>query len=150
MPARRVIYSTGQGYNGARARADMQTSAWPSLEQPLLEADATKYIVGQRSAVVLLVFTVVLETAGTLSLKRSGDGMQYYAAAYVCYGVSLGLFSVVLRHIPLSVAYSTWCTMGTVLVSVLSSWLYGDTISVYKWVCIGCTVPCVVGMYALP
>ena len=90
------------------------------------------------------------EVAGTLSLKRSGDGMQYCAAAYACYSVSLGLFSVVLHHIPLSIAYATWCTVGTVLVSVMSQWLYGETISAYKWVCIGCTVPCVVGMHVLP
>lgn len=128
----------------------MQTSAWASLEQPLLEADATQYTLGQRSAIVLLVFTIFLETAGTLSLKRSGDGMQYCAAAYACYSVSLGLFSVVLHHIPLSIAYATWCTVGTVLVSVMSQWLYGETISAYKWVCIGCTVPCVVGMHVLP
>ena len=128
----------------------MQTSAWASLEQPLLEADATQYTLGQRSAIVLLVFTIFLETACTLSLKRSGDGMQYCAAAYACYSVSLGLFSVVLHHIPLSIAYATWCTVGTVLVSVMSQWLYGETISAYKWVCIGCTVPCVVGMHVLP
>ena len=125
-------------------------TTWERLQKPLLGADAAGDSFGPRSAVVLLMFTICLETAGTLTLKRSGDGVQYYVIAYACYFVSFGLFSIVLRHIPLSIAYTTWCTLGSVFVSVMSYLLYDDRISTYKWACIGCTIPCVVGMYVLP
>lgn len=98
----------------------------------------------------LLLFTITLETTGTLLLKHSLDDAWYLIGAYACYFTSLTLFAVTLRHIPLSVAYTTWCTFGTIGVTVMSQALYKEVISAPKWVCIFATIPCVAGLYILP
>lgn len=99
---------------------------------------------------LLLLVTILLETIGTLLLKRAFDGVAYTAGAYGCYFSSLSLFSLVLRRIPLSIAYTTWCALGTVGVAVGSCLLYGETLSVGRWACVALTVPCVVGLHVLP
>lgn len=91
----------------------------------------------------MLLFTVCLESMGTLFLKRSFDGIQYCAIAFSCYFASLALFSVVLRRLPLAIAY-------TILVSIGSHFLYNERLSWQKSVCIACTIPFVVGLYILP
>jgi small multidrug resistance pump len=97
-----------------------------------------------------LLVTICLESIGTLFLKRSFDGIGYCVVAYSCYFASLALFSVVLKRLPLAIAYTTWCALGTVLVSVGSYFLYNERISWQKSVCIACTIPSVVGMYVFP
>ena len=101
-------------------------------------------------SVLLLLFTIALETSGTLLLKHSLEDAWYLVGAYACYFTALTLFAVTLRHIPLSVAYTTWCAFGTVGVAVLSQVLYKEVISGPKWICILATVPCVSGLYILP
>lgn len=111
-----------------------------------LNQHATQY----RNSIFLLLFTIVLESSGTLLLKRAFEDYRCTVIAFVCYFSSLGLFSVVLRTIPLSIAYTTWCTLGTVTVCLLSKVFYSENISIAKGFCIVLTVPCVIGMYVLP
>lgn len=102
---------------------------------------------GRAVALAWLGVTITLETAGTLLLKRNESPAR--AAAFVCYFTSLALFSHVLRVLPLSVAYSTWCTCGTVGVAVLSSLVYDETLRPAQYLCIAASVPCVVGLHVL-
>ena len=112
--------------------------------------DESVCLLGPRMSMCLLLVTVVLESIGTLLLKRSLEDYRCMIMAYVCYFSSLGLFSVVLRQISLSVAYTTWCTLGTVSVCLLSKVFYNENISTSKAFCIVLTIPCVIGMYVLP
>ena len=97
----------------------------------------------------ILFLTICLETFGTLMLKHSLVDTRIYAVAFVCYFISLSLFSFVLKYIPLSIAYTTWCTFGTVGVCVLSSLFFAEEMRPLKWVCVLATIPCVVGLYIL-
>lgn len=112
--------------------------------------DESVDILGPRISIRLLLLTVVLESIGTLLLKGALEDYKCLIMAYICYFSSLGLFSVVLRQISLSVAYTTWCTLGTVSVCLLSKVFYNENISMSKGICILLTIPCVVGMYVLP
>lgn len=118
-----------------------------AVEEPLLQNlppyNNKVYPVG------LLLVTIGLETAGTLMLKYSLVDNRVYVVAFVCYFLSLGMFSYVLKYIPLSIAYTTWCTLGTVLVCVLSNVLYGEVMNAWKWGCVVLTIPCVAGLYVL-
>ena len=117
-----------------------------SLDEPLLANEEKS---STRSCILLLLFTIVLETTGTLLLKRSSEPL-FMTAAFVFYFSGLFLFSFVLKHIPLFVAYTTWCALGTIGVSVSSSFLYEEVISPSKWACIVLIIPCVTGLYVLP
>ena len=118
-------------------------------KQPLLPPSSAHGEGDKNIAIALLGVTIVFETVGTLLMKRIQDGWVYTVICYACYFASLALFSRVLRALPLSVAYTTWCTAGTIAVCLSSSFLYNETISVYKWFCIFGTIPCVVGLYVL-
>lgn len=118
----------------------------PLLEYPL---DRTP-VFGRHGPFLLLLCTIVFETSGTLLLKRAFDGRLFVAAAFACYFTGLSLFTFVLRYIPLSVAYTTWCALGTVGVCSFSHFFYGETISLAKIICIVITIPCVIGLYVLP
>ena len=118
------------------------------LSQPLLDAtQGSGAVLGPRSSICLLLVTIALESIGTLCLKRAFDGPHFAVLAYTCYFSSLGLFSLVLRHLPLSIAYTTWCTLGTVSVCILSSVVYGEQIGTRRWVCIVCTMPFTIALY---
>lgn len=117
-------------------------------DQSLLETNQ-HYASPSAQSLLVLCFTIVLEVIGTLSLKYSIRDARIYMFAFPCYFSSLMLFSHVLRFIPLSIAYTTWCTFGTVGVCVTSSVIYDESLSITKWVCILMTIPCVIGMYIL-
>ena len=57
--------------------------------------------------VTFLMVTILLECVATISLKCAFRSSSYAVIAIACYSASLGLFSIVLQCIPLSVAYTT-------------------------------------------
>ena len=89
-----------------------------------------------------------LSAACGAAAKQGADGI--IVITYALYLTGLTIFSRVLRHLPLSVAYTTWCALGTVGVSVGSCLLYEERISPARWVLVALTVPCVVGLYVVP
>ena len=119
-----------------------------TTKDPLLTSDNSP-VMPRALPYFLLFFTICLETFGTLMLKHSLIDNRIYVVAFVCYFLSLSLFSLVLKYIPLSVAYTTWCTFGTVGVCVLSNLIYEEEMRPLKWVCVLLTIPCVVGLYIL-
>ena len=98
----------------------------------------------------LLSITIGLEVSGTLLFRAAVDDARILPLAFGLYFAGLCIFSSALSILPLSVAYSTWCALGTVGVTVGSHYLYGEEISLGRWACIVGTIPLVVGMYAFP
>jgi small multidrug resistance pump len=47
----------------------------------------------------------------------------------VCYVVAFVFLSFAVKEIPLTIVYATWCGAGIFLVSVLSYFLFGQSIS---------------------
>ena len=125
----------------------MEWDSGNSTKSPLLTQGNAQSLRGWPYA--LLFLTIGLETFGTLMLKHSLEDGRIYIIAFACYFTSLGLFSVVLKYIPLSIAYTTWCTLGTVGVCVMSALFFGETLRPSKWACVVLTIPCVVGLYVL-
>ncbi len=117
-----------------------------SLRQPLLlpRTEIPPY------AFTFLAITIVLEVTGTLILKSALDDVRIYFPAYALYFAGFSMFSFTLRYIPLSVAYTTWCALGTVGVAVLSRVCYAEKLSLERWICILATLPPVIGLHMLP
>lgn len=99
---------------------------------------------------LMLFATISFEICGTLLIKYSQTHKYALLLAYVFYFISLGLFSKTLCFIPLSLAYTTWCTVGAVGVTIFSQILFDEHVSFERWLCILCIIPLVIVMYSIP
>ena len=120
-----------------------------NLSEPFLPrlADSTTHQYISLKGISFLVVTITLEISGTLLIRKAVDDPRFYAIAFICYFSALSMFSITLQTVPLSMAYSTWCTLGTIGVTVMSKILFGEEIDLKKWICIFSTIPFVIGMY---
>lgn len=67
-----------------------------------------------------LAIAIVSEVIGTLALKAS-DGFNNATASTVCviaYGIAFYYLSVVVKSIPVGIAYAIWAGAGIVLITV--------------------------------
>ena len=77
---------------------------------------------------VLLILAIAFETVGTSALKAS-DGFTRIGPSLVtlvCFVVSLILLSLVLRTIPVGIAYAIWSGLGIVLIAAIGWIAFGQ------------------------
>lgn len=70
-----------------------------------------------------LAIAIIAEVVGTLALKAS-NGFNESTASTVCvigYGIAFYLLSLVLKEIPVGIAYAIWAGAGIVLVTCLGA-----------------------------
>lgn len=75
---------------------------------------------------VYLLITIIAEVVGTMALKAS-EGFSRLGPSLIVvvgYGVSFYFFSLVLKVMPVGVAYAIWAGLGIVLTAVLGAVLY--------------------------
>ena len=73
-----------------------------------------------------LIIAIVAEVVATSALKQS-DGFSRLLPSVVVmvgYGASFYFLSLVLRTIPVGVAYAVWAGLGIVLISIVAAVLY--------------------------
>jgi len=73
-----------------------------------------------------LTIAIVCEVIATLSLKPS-EGFTNWFYSGICiagYAVAIYALSLVLKSIPIGIAYAIWAGMGIVLVAVISAVIY--------------------------
>jgi small multidrug resistance pump len=119
----------------------------PALTAPLLDAPPVPPF--QVRDILFLGSTIACEVTGTVLLKQAWSDPRVYAVAYGLYFAGLYTFTLALRTIPLSIAYTTWCSIGIIGVTLGSKFVYAEDISVGRWVCILGTIPLIVGMYVV-
>lgn len=76
-----------------------------------------------------LALAVVFEVVATSSLKAT-DGFTKLLPSVVVvvgYAATFYFLSIVLKTIPVGVAYAIWCGLGIVLVTVVSIFVYKQT-----------------------
>jgi small multidrug resistance pump len=91
------------------------------------------------SATALLATAIGIEVAATASLPRT-DGFTnviWTAAVLLAYAVSFALLAIVVRDIPVSVAYAVWSGAGTALVALIGATLLGERLDTLKVTAIG-------------
>lgn len=79
-------------------------------------------------AFVYLALAIVAEVVGTTALKAS-EGFTRLGpsvAVVVGYGLAFYLLALVLRTLPVGIAYAIWAGLGIVLVTVAGVLLYGE------------------------
>ncbi len=79
-----------------------------------------------------LVGAIVCEVIGTTLLQQSQQFTRLWATAgmAVCYGLAFYLLSIVLKQMPVGIAYAIWSGLGVVAISVIGLVLFRQKLDV--------------------
>ena len=85
-------------------------------------------------AALLLLAAIVIEVVATALLPRAAGFTHVGWSAFVLggYAVSIWLLAVVVRTIPVSVAYAVWSGLGTALVAAAGYFFLGESMGWVK------------------
>ena len=99
-------------------------------------------------AAVLLVMAIGIEVGASALLPRAdGFTVPLWSAVVVAgYGLSIWLLAVVVRSIPVSIAYAVWAGAGTAAVAVIGYVCLGESMSPLKAMSLALIVLGVVGL----
>jgi len=99
-------------------------------------------------AAVLLAVAIGVEVAATALLpKAQGFTNPLWSLIVVAgYGVSIWLLAVVVRSMPVSVAYAVWAGVGTAVVAVVGVAFLGESMN---WVKAGSLLMIIAGVVCL-
>ena len=99
-------------------------------------------------AVALLMAAIGIEVASTALLPRAEGFTQpgWTAAVLGGYAVSIWLLAVVVRTVPVSVAYAVWSGVGTAVVAVIGYAFLGESLGWAKALSLALIVVGVVGL----
>lgn len=83
---------------------------------------------------MILLFAILLEVAGTTSMKISDEFTKLAPSVmiYVFYGLSFYVFPLSLKRIDLSTSYAVWSGLGTVLTCLVGFLCFSDTMNMRK------------------
>lgn len=88
---------------------------------------------------LLLAIAIVAEVVATSALKSSEGFTKLVPSAVVIvgYGVAFYFLSVVLKTIPVGVAYAVWSGLGIVLIAAVAWFFHGQKLDVWAMVGMG-------------
>ena len=97
---------------------------------------------------VLLMVAIAIEVVSTALLPKA-DGFTnplWSGVVLLGYGVSIWILTVVVRTMPVSVAYAIWSGVGTALVAVVGYAFLGEQLGWVKVASLSMIVAGVVGL----
>lgn len=100
---------------------------------------------------ILLSAGIAIEILATASLKLS-DGFTkigFAALALTCFGLAFYVMSLVVRTMPIGIAYSVWAGGGIAGVTLLGALAFGQSLDGFAFLGIGLIVAGVVVLNAL-
>ncbi len=100
---------------------------------------------------LLLAIGIGIEIAATTSLKLS-DGftkLGYAGLTLACFGLAFYVMSLVVRTMPLGIAYSVWAGGGIAGVTLVGVLAFGQRLDGYAYLGIGLIVAGVIVLNAL-
>ncbi|QJD85634.1 DMT family transporter [Cohnella herbarum] len=97
---------------------------------------------------VYLLFAILLEIAGTVSLKLSQGFTKMIPSVLMVAFYLLAFFnlSLSLKQVPISVAYAIWSGLGTAAVAIIGYMYFQETMTPFKVVSICLIVLGVIGL----
>ena len=77
---------------------------------------------------IALIFAIIAEVIGTSALQASQQFSKLVPSiiVVVAYGVSFYLLALVLRSVPVGVAYAVWSGLGIVLITLVGWVIFGQ------------------------
>lgn len=100
---------------------------------------------------VLLSVGITIEILATASLKLS-DGftkLGFAGLTLICFGLAFYVMSLVVRTMPLGIAYSVWAGGGIAGVTLLGALAFGQALDGFAYLGIGLIIAGVVVLNAL-
>jgi small multidrug resistance pump len=97
---------------------------------------------------VLLVVAIFIEVAATALLPKAEGftNLGWSVAVFGGYAASIWLLALVVRHVPISIAYAVWSGVGTALVAIVAYFFLGESLGGAKAFFLGLIVAGVVGL----
>jgi small multidrug resistance pump len=95
-----------------------------------------------------LVLAILLEVAGTTSMKLSGGFSKLIPSVsiFVFYGLSFVSLTLALKKVEISVAYAIWAGVGTALITLIGIIYFSESMTLLKLLGIGLIIVGVVGV----
>lgn len=100
---------------------------------------------------VLLAIGIAVELLATTALKLS-DGftkLGFASLTLICFGMAFYVMSLVVRTIPLGIAYSVWAGGGIAGVTLIGAVVFGQALDGYAYLGLGLIMAGVIVLNAL-
>ncbi len=83
---------------------------------------------------IYLMFAILFEVAGTLSIKQATLGNTYFWSGVitVCYIISFTLIYYATQKLEIGIAYSIWAGLGTALIVILGWLIFKENMNIMK------------------
>lgn len=119
---------------------------WPPVAESLLLDNFANKGDHRLNAWMMLGLAIVAEVIGTTALKASENFTRLGPSLVVVlgYGVAFYCLSLVLRSIPVGVAYAIWSGLGIVLITLVAYLVYDQRIDLAGLIGMGLIVAGVV------
>ena len=100
----------------------------------------------------ILLAAIVLEVGASLALKASAGFSRPLPgmAALLGFGAALALLAHVTARLPLSLTYPTWAGLGIIGATIGAALLFGEQVTLQRWMGIALVIVGLVVMYAPP
>jgi multidrug transporter EmrE-like cation transporter len=88
---------------------------------------------------LFMAIAIVTEVAGTLAMKygtHHGSQTLGLSVMYVMLVLSYTSLALAVKRIPLAVAYGAWESLGLVLITLCSAWLFAEDLKPAKLIAI--------------
>lgn len=88
---------------------------------------------------IYLFFAIIAEIAGTSALKASHQFTKLVPSiiVFIGYGVAFYLLSLVLKTIPVGIAYAIWCGVGIVFITLIGIFFFKERLDFFAFIGIG-------------
>ena len=96
----------------------------------------------------LLVLAGLFEVGWAIGLKYTAGFTRPWptVATVAAMVISMGLLGVAARQLPIGTAYAVWTGIGAVGTAALGIWLFGESATVLRLVCLTLIIAGVVGL----
>lgn len=95
-----------------------------------------------------LILAIIFEVSGTICMKLSQGFTKMVPSILmiILYIISLGLLTLALKKIDVSIAYAIWAGMGTALIATVGILWFKEPISALKIISLGLVIIGVIGL----
>jgi small multidrug resistance pump len=101
-------------------------SVWDQVDTQGPKAGRYTFTKGASMGYWYLAVAICAEVIATLALKAS-DGFSHPASSTICvigYAIAFYFLSLVLKTVPVGIAYGIWAGMGILLIALISAVIY--------------------------
>lgn len=101
---------------------------------------------------LVLVIAGLFEVSWAIGLKYTEGFTRLWptVGTVAAMAISVALLGVAMKDLPVGTAYAVWTGIGTVGTVLLGIFLFGDSATVGRLICVGLILAGIIGLKALP